>query len=102
VKRQLSGCFFDHADDLLTAVQEVLDGFDKSTSISVFEEFVRRLEQCIETEESTLDNLKSTSGFIRFALVNIEMLIGAWDTSYNGRVPLQASSILNGISIREL
>jgi hypothetical protein len=28
-KRQLSGGSFDHADDLLTAVQEILDGFDK-------------------------------------------------------------------------
>jgi histone-lysine N-methyltransferase SETMAR len=29
VKRQLSGCSVDHADDLLTAVQEILDAFDK-------------------------------------------------------------------------
>jgi hypothetical protein len=40
---------FDHADDLLTAVQKILDGFDTATLISVFEECVRRLEQCIET-----------------------------------------------------
>jgi hypothetical protein len=50
VKGQLSECFFDHADDLLTAVQEILDGFDKPTLVRVFEEWVRILEQCIETE----------------------------------------------------
>jgi hypothetical protein len=31
VKRQLSGCPFDHAGDLPTAVQEILDGLDKPT-----------------------------------------------------------------------
>jgi hypothetical protein len=66
VKRQLSGCHFDYADDLLTPVQEILDGFDKPTLIMVFEEWVRRLEQCIETKESTLDELKSASWFIWF------------------------------------
>jgi hypothetical protein len=35
MKRQLSGCFFGHADDLLTAVQEILDGFDKAALIKV-------------------------------------------------------------------
>jgi hypothetical protein len=50
VKRQFSGCSFDHTDDLLTPVQEILDGFDKPTLIKVFEECVRRLEQCIQTE----------------------------------------------------
>jgi hypothetical protein len=49
-KRELSGCSFDDADDLLTAVQEPLDGFEQSTSISVFDEWVKRLEQCIETQ----------------------------------------------------
>jgi hypothetical protein len=49
-KRELSGCSFGRADDLLTAVQEPLDGFEKSTSISVFDEWVKRLEQCIETQ----------------------------------------------------
>jgi hypothetical protein len=48
VKRQLSGCSFDHADDPLTAVQEILHGFDKPTLIKVFEEWVRRLGQCTE------------------------------------------------------
>jgi hypothetical protein len=43
VKRQLSGCSFDHTDDLLTVVQEILDGFDKATLIRVFDEWVRRL-----------------------------------------------------------
>jgi hypothetical protein len=50
VKRQFSRCSFGHADDLLAAVQEILDSFDKPTLIRVFEECVRRLEQCIETE----------------------------------------------------
>jgi hypothetical protein len=50
VKRQLSGCSFDQADDLPTAVQEILDGFDKPKCIKVFEKCVRRLEQCIETK----------------------------------------------------
>jgi hypothetical protein len=50
VKRQLSRCSFDHADDLIAAVHEILDGVDKATLIRVFEEWVRRLEQCIETE----------------------------------------------------
>jgi hypothetical protein len=38
VKRELSGCSFDHADDLLIAVQEILDGFDMPTLIRVFGE----------------------------------------------------------------
>jgi hypothetical protein len=50
VKRPLSGCSFDHADDLLTAVQKTLDSFDKAASIRVFEECVRRLEKCIVTK----------------------------------------------------
>jgi hypothetical protein len=31
VKRQLSECSVDHADDLPTLVQEILDGFDNPT-----------------------------------------------------------------------
>jgi histone-lysine N-methyltransferase SETMAR len=50
VKRQLSGYSFNHADDLSTAVQEILDSFDKPSLVGVFEEWVRRLEQCIETK----------------------------------------------------
>jgi hypothetical protein len=50
VKRQLGGYSLDHADNLFTAVQEILDGSDKPTLIRFFEEWVRRLEQCIETE----------------------------------------------------
>jgi hypothetical protein len=50
VKQQLSGCSFNHADDLRTVVQEILDGSDKPTLIRVFEEWVRRVEQYIETE----------------------------------------------------
>jgi hypothetical protein len=51
VKRQLSGCSFDHADDLLTAVREILDAFGARTLIRVSEEWVMRLEQCIETKD---------------------------------------------------
>jgi hypothetical protein len=50
VKRQLNGCCFDDADDLLTVVHEVLDGFDRPTLFRVFEECVKKLAQCIETE----------------------------------------------------
>jgi hypothetical protein len=50
VKQQLNGCSFDRADDLRTAVQEILDSSDKPTLIRVFEEWVRRVEQYIETE----------------------------------------------------
>jgi hypothetical protein len=49
-KRQLSGCSFDDPDDLLTAVQEILYGFENPTPIRVFDKWVRRLEQLIETE----------------------------------------------------
>jgi hypothetical protein len=48
VKRQLSGCSFDGADDLLIAIQAILDGFERPTLIRIFGEWVRRLEQCIE------------------------------------------------------
>jgi hypothetical protein len=50
VKRRLSGCSFHNADDLLTTVQAILDGFEKPTSIRVFDEWVRRQEQCIQTQ----------------------------------------------------
>jgi hypothetical protein len=49
MKRQLSGCSFGHADDLQTAVQEILERFDKPTLIKSFEKWVRTLEQRIET-----------------------------------------------------
>jgi hypothetical protein len=44
VKRQLSGCSFDDASHLLTAIQDILDGFEKPTSVMVFQEWVRRRE----------------------------------------------------------
>jgi hypothetical protein len=50
VKRQPSQCSFDNADDLLTAVQESLGGFEKPTFIRVVDEWVRRLQQSIETQ----------------------------------------------------
>jgi hypothetical protein len=50
VERQLSGCSFDDVDDLLTAVQEILCGFEKPRLITVFNEWVMRLEQHIETQ----------------------------------------------------
>jgi hypothetical protein len=50
VKRQLSECSFDDPKDLLTAVQEILDGFENPVLIKVFDEWARRLEQYIETQ----------------------------------------------------
>jgi hypothetical protein len=50
MQRQVSECSFDHADDLLTVGQQILDVFDKPKFIKVFEERLRRLDQCIETE----------------------------------------------------
>jgi hypothetical protein len=50
VKRQLSECSFDDAKDLLTAVRAILDGFEKPVLIKIFDEWVRRLEQYIETQ----------------------------------------------------
>jgi hypothetical protein len=50
VKRQLSGCAFNSAADLLAAVHHILDGYDRLTLISVFEEWMRRLRQCVDTE----------------------------------------------------
>jgi hypothetical protein len=50
VKGQLSGCSFDRANDLFTAVREILDGFGKHTLIRVFEEWVKRWGQSIETK----------------------------------------------------
>jgi hypothetical protein len=38
VKQPLNRCPFDHADHGLTAVQGILDGFDKPTLIRVFKE----------------------------------------------------------------
>jgi hypothetical protein len=48
VKPQVSGCSFDVADDLLIAIQAILGGFEKPTLIRIFDEWVRRLEECIE------------------------------------------------------
>jgi hypothetical protein len=48
VKRQLSQCSFDDTDDLLTAVQEILYGCDVPPLIGVFDEWIRRQEQCFE------------------------------------------------------
>jgi histone-lysine N-methyltransferase SETMAR len=50
VKRQPSECPFEDADDLLTAVQESLDGFEKPTFIRVVDEWVWRVQQSIETQ----------------------------------------------------
>jgi hypothetical protein len=50
LKRQLSECSLHDADDLLTAVQEILDGFGKSTLIRIFDKWVMGLEQFIETQ----------------------------------------------------
>jgi hypothetical protein len=50
VKQQLSGCLFDDADDLPTAVQEIMDDPEKPTLIRVFHKWVRRQEPHIQTQ----------------------------------------------------
>jgi hypothetical protein len=55
VRRQLSGCFFDDADDLLTAVQGILGGFEKPALIRVFDKWVKRLEQYIMTRRKGIE-----------------------------------------------
>jgi hypothetical protein len=50
LKRQFSGNSFDNANDPSTAIQGIMDGFEKTTLIRVFDEWVRRLETHIETE----------------------------------------------------
>jgi hypothetical protein len=50
IKQQFSGCSFDDADNLLSLVQEILDGFEKLALIWVFNERQRRLEQYPETQ----------------------------------------------------
>jgi hypothetical protein len=77
VKQPLGGCSLDQSDDLPTSVQEILDSFDKPALIRVFEKWVRKLDSVLRQKESTLDELKITSGFIRFGLVNMKMLMGA-------------------------
>jgi hypothetical protein len=48
VNQPLSGCFFGHADDLISAIQEILDDFEKPTFTKVFDKWIRKLEQWIE------------------------------------------------------
>jgi hypothetical protein len=50
VKGQFSGCSPNDADDLLSAVKATLNNFKKPTSVIVFDEWVKRLEQCIKTQ----------------------------------------------------
>jgi hypothetical protein len=55
VKRQLSGCSFNSAADLLAAIHHILDGYDRSTLISVFEEWMWRVRQCVDTERDYIE-----------------------------------------------
>jgi hypothetical protein len=48
--------------------------------IKLFEEWLRRWEQCIETKGEHGGELKIASEFIRFSPENVEILMGAWDT----------------------
>jgi hypothetical protein len=82
VKRQFIGCSFDDTDDLLTAVQEIPDGFDKPMLIRILEECVGGRRNISREKRSTLGERNSASGFIRLGLVNAETLIGARDTLY--------------------
>jgi hypothetical protein len=50
VKRQLAGCSSDDAEDLVTAAKVILDPIEKAMLISVFDEWVQRLEQCLGFE----------------------------------------------------
>jgi hypothetical protein len=49
VKQQLNGHFVHDAGHLLSVVQDMLDGFKKHILIRVFDEWVSRPEQCVET-----------------------------------------------------
>jgi hypothetical protein len=63
MEQQLSGGFFTDADNVFTAVQEILDSFDKPTLIKVFVEWVRRLEQWIEAEPEQVGSAKQCIWF---------------------------------------
>jgi hypothetical protein len=43
---------------------------------------MKRLNNILRQKESTLDELKSASGFVSFGSVNVEMLMRAWATLY--------------------
>jgi hypothetical protein len=49
VKRCLAGLSFEDADQLLAAVEGVLDGIEKVTLQAVFLEWMDRLRECIAT-----------------------------------------------------
>jgi hypothetical protein len=49
VKRCLAGLSFEDADQLLAAVEGVLDGLEKVTLQVVFLEWMDRLKKCITT-----------------------------------------------------
>jgi hypothetical protein len=51
VKRCLAGLSFENADQLLAAVEGVLEGIEKATLRAVFLEWMDRSRKCIATNE---------------------------------------------------
>jgi hypothetical protein len=49
VKRCLAGLWFEDANQLLAAVEDVLEGIEKVTLQAVFPEWMDRLRKCIVT-----------------------------------------------------
>jgi hypothetical protein len=55
VKRRLAGLPFEDADQLLAAVEGVLEGIEKVTWQAVFLERMDRLRKCIATNEKYIE-----------------------------------------------
>jgi hypothetical protein len=68
VKRCLASLSFEDADQLLAAVEDVLEGIEKVTLQTVFLEWMDRLRKCIATNgeytESAQINVIEESSFI--------------------------------------
>jgi hypothetical protein len=58
VKRCLAGLSFEDADQLLAAVEGVLEGIENVTLQAVFLEWMDRFGKCIATKGSILSKLK--------------------------------------------
>jgi hypothetical protein len=50
MKRRPSGCVFNSPNDLLSALEGILGGFEMSTLINVFREWMPSLRVCIDTK----------------------------------------------------
>jgi hypothetical protein len=60
VNRPLGRCPFDNADGLLFAIGDILDRFGRPTLISIFEEWMRRLQKSIDTEREYVGRPKES------------------------------------------